>query len=138
MIFKLEINYKPARLVFPYSYAFVADRERVQLKRNDITTSFKMAGWKIVFSASPQKWKTLLDNGKNIYLQINIKINLWMCWKKQGLFCQHTPNVNSFWKMYSKWEQIDNEIQVHWRIHKLLGENRNVVQNEHCLSKTLE
>lgn len=65
MIFKLEINYEPARLVFPYSCAFVADGEKVPLKRNDITTSFKMADWKKCFLL-PQL-KTLSWQKKNAY-----------------------------------------------------------------------
>lgn len=65
MIFKLEINYNPAGLAFPYSYAFVADGEKVHLKRNDTTTSFKMAGWKILLSDSPAKNSVMTE--KNVY-----------------------------------------------------------------------
>lgn len=74
MIFKLEINYKPARLVFPYSCAFVADREKVPLKRNDITTSFKMADWETLLSASPAK-NSIMTEKKKKCLQINTKEN---------------------------------------------------------------
>lgn len=65
MIFKLEINYRPAGLVFPYSCAFVADGGKVHLKRNDTTTSFKMADWKILLSASPAKNSIMTE--KNVY-----------------------------------------------------------------------
>ena len=55
MSFKLKLNYKPAKLVFSYSCAFVEYGAKVYLKRNDPTSSFKRAAWKRLPPVFPTK-----------------------------------------------------------------------------------
>lgn len=53
MSFKLKLDYKPGKLVFPCNCAFLVNKEKVHLKRNDTIISFKVTDWKEVFSVSP-------------------------------------------------------------------------------------